>query len=591
MAEFMRRHIYEGADAAVVINNTGRLVYSGSNKENQEKYLNEATDADFEKFAKRLPPKVSITATQGPLSVLTEERIDNQLEAGMSVARINCSHAEGITEMVSRLRAGEERAGKPLAIMLDTKGPEVRIMSLPRKDEQGDDFEISLEKGDQTVFTIEDVNYEDHIKGRDVSDMRIGVNYREFIQDVTVGQVIPIEGGLNGKVRVVSIDGSEVRVCAVDPVTITGKRHLNFPGKNVSQPTIGEKDKKDIEEGLIAGVDEIALSFARTKEDIKDLKDFIAEVQEKHRLPKKYISIIAKIENAEGAKNAEEILNASDGLMICRGDFASEMGQDKSAVWQRFSSKLSNNTGKTIILATETFESFYIKSGEGNSKMTGPESSDLFRMVGKYHPRIMLSGETGHPGIKNPEEAIRTVREICHKAEFYSWYIRNETRRVVCVEDVRSAHALWEDESNLARERALVYGGRKIGTDQFKNSVVLPKMLEIGHSENLDLLPEMRTLYVTEEVPAEIVDAITYQGRAMRVIRITQKENQARMTKLRNSVEHFAGKVDDVISDFGPKTNNTFGILSGATPETLKLEVYSKADHVFHSADIKTSGV
>lgn len=591
MSEFIKRAVYEGADAAVVINNTGRLVYSGSNEKNQKRYLNKSGEADFEKFAQRFPPKVSITATQGPLSVLTDDRIDAQIEAGMSVARINCSHAEGITEMVTRLRAGEERSGKPLAIMLDTKGPEVRTMSLPRTDASGKEFFIDLPKGESTTFTIEEVNYEDHIQGKSPSDMRIGVNYPEFLQDVSVGQVIPIEGGLNGKVRVISREGNDVRVVAISHVKITGKRHLNFPGKTVSQPTIGEKDKKDIEEGLIAGVDEIALSFTRTAEDIEELKAFIVEVQKRNNLPRKYISIIAKIENAEGAKNIDEILSAANGLMICRGDFASEMGQDKSAVWQRLASKMSNNTGKTIILATETFESFYIKSGAESPKMTGPESSDLFRMVGKYHPRIMLSGETGHPAISNPQDAIRIVRDLAHKAEFYSWYIRNETRKVVCIEDVRAAHALWEDEEKLSKERALVYGGRKVGTNEFKNAVVLKRFLGIGDSDNFDLLPEMRNLYVTEEVPAEIVDAITYQGRAMRVTRVTENQDRARMTKLRNGIEFFSGKVLDVITQQGPKTNNTFGVLSGSTPETLKLEVYSKVDHVFHSANIVTSGV
>ena len=581
----VKRKTYEGSDVGHVIHGTADVLYSGPRTDLQLEFT-KLPNAEFQEWAKENPPRASITATQGPLHVLTEERIDNQIASGMTVARINCSHAEGITEMVERLRAGEERSGKPLGIMLDTKGPEVRIMSLPKKDGKGENFEILMKEGEETTLTIDDVNYENDVRGKSLDKMRIGVNYPEFLQDVEPGQLLPIEGGANGQLEIVSIEENDVKVKAIGAVKITNKRHLNFPERNVSQPTIGEKDKKDIEEGLLAGIDEISLSFVRNAQDIQDLKDFIDDVFRRHPNKKQNkIHITAKIENLEGIKNIEEIVEASDGIMICRGDLAAETGHDKSALWQRVIPAISKHKGKSIILATEAFESFVMQGGEGVHRQTAAEYSDLWRIVGKYHPRLMLSGETGDPDIPNPEKAVSVLQETAHKAEFYSSWLRKKTRQTLESKDSRGHY------HSLRQVRALE---RNIANDLYSDSNELSHtdahenlLSEIGldGSTLKDLLPEITRLYIGPWVSSEIVDAITFQGRAIEVVRIAEDDNRLRRSHLRNAMQNVRGKVDNVVGELVEKETKPFGVITGKNAD-LKLDIYASEDHVFHSADI-----
>jgi len=335
--------------------------------------------------------KTKIVCTIGP-ACWEVDTLVGMLERGMTVARLNFSHGdhEMHAQTVAKLReAFKKRRDLQCAIMLDTKGPEIRTGMLK------DHKPIDLVKG-QTLEITTDYSYEGDVN-------KIACSYKSLPKSVNVGSRILIaDGSIVAKVTEILEDGVKVEV--TNNAKLGEKKNMNLPGVIVDLPTITEKDEDDILEfGLKKGVDMIAASFIRKASDIEHIKDLLG--------PKgSHIKIIAKIENQEGLENYEEILKVTDGIMVARGDLGMEIPVEKIFIAQKWMIKKANQVGKPVITATQMMESI-IK----NPRPTRAEASDIANAVLDGSDAVMLSGETANG--EYPLNAVEIMTNICIEAE------------------------------------------------------------------------------------------------------------------------------------------------------------------------------
>jgi len=328
--------------------------------------------------------RTKIVATIGPASE-SPDVLKRLSEAGVNVFRLNFSHG---THEEHGLKIDTIRnLNLPGGIMLDTKGPEIRTGEVRT--------ELLVKTGDRLTFTIDKGVYEDTGK--------VSVNYPEFIQDVKVGTIIVIDSGvINAQVK--EIKGNDIICEIVDGGgKITTKRHINLMGAHVSLPTITENDWKDIDFGIEKKVDFIALSFARTAKDIEDLR---AYCKKKGHVP----HIIAKIENGEAVENLDEIVQASDGIMVARGDLACEVPFAKVPQIQKLIMDLCETYAKPVIVATQMLLSMV-----DSITPTRAEVSDVANAVYERSDAVMTSDETTK-GF-DPVNVIRTMANIVETNE------------------------------------------------------------------------------------------------------------------------------------------------------------------------------
>jgi len=323
--------------------------------------------------------RTKIVATIGPKSE-SPEVLKKLSEAGVNVYRMNFSHGDHAEHgaKMDTIR----KLGLPGAIMLDTKGPEIRTGQV--------NGEIPVKVGDKLVLTIDKGVYEETGK--------LSVNYKEFIDDVKVGTIIVIDSGIV-KVEVKSIKGHDIN-CEVimGSDKITSKRHINLMGQHVSLPTVTDADWDDIAFGVEKKVDLIALSFTRTAKDIEDVREFCAK---RGHIP----GIVAKIESVEAVENLEEIVQASDGIMVARGDLACEIPFAKVPQIQRQIIDLCNEYSKPVIVATQMLLSMI-----DNITPTRAEVSDVATAVYERADATMTSDETTK-GV-DPVNVIETMADI-----------------------------------------------------------------------------------------------------------------------------------------------------------------------------------
>jgi pyruvate kinase len=332
--------------------------------------------------------KTKIVCTIGPASE-SQENLKKLLEAGMNVARLNFSHGdfEEHGARIRNLRAASAETGKVAAILLDTKGPEIRTGKL--KEEP-----IELVQDKHIILTTEEI----------LGDAdRISVTYSNLPRDVAVGSTILIDDGLIG-LSVVDIRGTEIECRIVNGGTIKSKKGVNVPGVKISLPGITEKDANDIVFGIEQGVDFIAASFVRKASDVMEIRELL----ERHNAS--HIQIISKIENQEGVDNLDEILEVSDGLMVARGDLGVEIPAEDVPVVQKSMIKKCNIVGKPVITATMMLDSM-----QRNPRPTRAEASDVANAVFDGTDAVMLSGETAAG--KYPIESVQTMARIAERAE------------------------------------------------------------------------------------------------------------------------------------------------------------------------------
>ncbi|KAJ3699665.1 hypothetical protein LUZ61_003370 [Rhynchospora tenuis] len=337
-------------------------------------------------------PKTKIVCTLGPAS-RSVPMIERLLRAGMNVARFNFSHGshEYHQETLDNLRQAMENTGILCAVMLDTKGPEIRTGFLK------DGKPIKLTEGNEITISTD---YS--IKG---DESTISMSYKKLAEDVTPGMVILCaDGTISLKVLSCDRENGLVR-CRCENSSMLGERkNVNLPGVIVDLPTLTEKDKVDILEwGVPNKIDMIALSFVRKGSDLVEVREVLGE----HA---KNIKLMSKVENQEGVANFDDILANSDAFMVARGDLGMEIPIEKIFYAQKVMIFKCNVAGKPVVTATQMLESM-IKS----PRPTRAEATDVANAVLDGTDCVMLSGETAAGAY--PELAVQTMAKICIKAE------------------------------------------------------------------------------------------------------------------------------------------------------------------------------
>ena len=331
--------------------------------------------------------KTKIICTIGPASE-SDERLKELMLAGMIVARFNFSHGTHEEQKIKyeRVLKVREELGLPVATLLDTKGPEIRLR----------DFEggkVELISGQTFTLTTEEMMG---------TANKATITYKNLKNDISVGTTILIDDGLI-EMTVEEITGTDIICRVVNGGFVSNHKGVNVPGAILSMPYISEVDRDDIIFGAKMGFEFLAASFARTKEDILAVRKILDEQGSD-------MKIIAKIENMQGINNMEEILSVSDGVMVARGDMGVEIPLEEVPVLQKKMIKLANAQGKHVITATQMLESM-IK----NPRPTRAEATDIANAIYDGTTAIMLSGESA-AGLY-PVEAVKTMARIAEAAE------------------------------------------------------------------------------------------------------------------------------------------------------------------------------
>ena len=339
--------------------------------------------------------KTKIICTIGPASE-TEETLTRMCKAGMNVARLNFSHGthEEHQRKIDLIKKVREELDLPIAIMLDTKGPEYRIKTFR-------EGKAVLKDGDTFIFTTDDIEGDEHI---------VSVNYKGLVDELKVGSTILVNNGLLVfKVR--ELTGHNAICDVITGGVISDRKSMNFPNHVLKGEYLSEQDKEDLLFGIENDVDFVAASFVSNKSDMIALRSFLNEHDGEN------IDIIAKIENQSGVDNIEEICEVADGIMVARGDLGVEIPFVELPAVQKMLISKCRLLGKRVITATEMLESMI-----NNPRPTRAEISDVANAVYDGTSAVMLSGESAAG--KYPVEAVKNMAEICEYTENSIDYVK-----------------------------------------------------------------------------------------------------------------------------------------------------------------------
>lgn len=333
--------------------------------------------------------KTKIVCTMGP-ACADEETLSGMCRAGMNVARLNFSHGDYAehSRNIELIKNVREKLGLPIAVMLDTKGPEYRIKTFK------DGKKINLKKGDTFAFTT------DEIEG---DNTRVSVNYKGLPHDLEPGDTVLLNNGLM-IFKVENVTETDLICRVVVGGELSGRKSMSFPGKVLKQTYLSEQDKKDIKFGVENDIDFIACSFVSCKQDLIDIKNYLKELNAPP------IDLIAKIENRSGVDNIEEICDECDGIMVARGDLGVEIPFEEVPAIQKHIITKCRLLGKRVITATEMLESMI-----HNARPTRAEISDVANAVYDGSSAVMLSGETAAG--KYPVKAVEAMARVAECTE------------------------------------------------------------------------------------------------------------------------------------------------------------------------------
>lgn len=334
--------------------------------------------------------KTKIVCTIGPKTE-SEEKLNQLLDAGMNVMRLNFSHGdyEEHGNRIKNLRNVCAKTSKKAAILLDTKGPEIRTIKL----EGGND--VALVAGQTFTFTTDKTV----VGNKD----RVAVTYEGFAKDLTVGNTVLVDDGLIG-MKVTAVTDTEVVCEVLNNGDLGENKGVNLPGVSIGLPALAEKDKQDLIFGCEQGVDFVAASFIRKRSDVEEMRAHLNAHGGEN------IMIISKIENQEGLNNFDEILEASDGIMVARGDLGVEIPVEEVIFAQKMMIEKCNAARKVVITATQMLDSM-IK----NPRPTRAEAGDVANAILDGTDAVMLSGESAKG--KYPVEAVTIMATICDRTD------------------------------------------------------------------------------------------------------------------------------------------------------------------------------
>ncbi|MEE1157894.1 MAG: pyruvate kinase [Atopobiaceae bacterium] len=359
--------------------------------------------------------RTKIICTMGPAT--DDDNVLRQLmENGMNVARFNFSHGshEYHRNNIERVRRIAAEVGTTVAIMLDTKGPEIRTGLLE------DHQKVTLEEGKQFVLTTEDV-----IGTVD----RVSVTYKDMPNDVAPGSTILVDDGLIG-LEVEKVEGTEIVCKIMNGGVLSERKGINIPGANIGLPSVTEQDIADIKLGCQLGIDAIAASFIRDGAAVDEIRNLCAEMDQSD------ILIFSKIECSLAVQNYKEIIDHSDGIMVARGDLGVEIPEEQVPYVQKQIINRCNKTYKSVITATQMLDSMI-----RNPRPTRAEVADVANAVYDGTDCVMLSGETAAG--QYPVKAVRTMASICLETEKH----RGEARVMPVREGIRNVNTTIGVES------------------------------------------------------------------------------------------------------------------------------------------------
>lgn len=330
--------------------------------------------------------RTKIICTLGP-AVDNEKKLERLLKTGFDVARFNFSHGsfEEHGKRMTQLKAVSKRLGKETAILLDTKGPEIRTGEVSGK--------VQLKKGNEIILTSRKVLG---------TAKQVAITYSGLSKEVKPGDQILLDDGLI-ELEVKAIDKSNVICLIKNNGELGSRKGVNLPNVHIKLPGISQKDKEDILFGVENNIHFLALSFVRSKKDIEEARKILGEAGKK-------IQIIAKIEAAVALKNLDEILQASDGVMIARGDLGVEIPAMEVPIIQKMIIQKARHAGKPVIVATQMLDSMI-----RNPRPTRAEVSDVANSILDGTDAIMLSGETA--GGRYPIESLKMMNDIAKETE------------------------------------------------------------------------------------------------------------------------------------------------------------------------------
>lgn len=407
-----------------------------------------------------------IVATVGPASN-SKETLTKLVHAGVNVFRLNFSHGEHSVhaEVIKMIREVNEELGSHVAILQDLQGPKIRV-------ELVKDNGINIEEGQELVITT------DSCEG---TSQRVSTSYQNLPQDVKPGDMVLIDDG-NLELTVKEVKGNDIHCIVKYGGILKSRKGINLPFTNVSAPALTEKDIEDLQFGIANDVDWIALSFVRTAEDMRDIKDRIAKSG-------KDIRVVAKIEKPEALQNIDEIIAESDALMVARGDLGVEIVMEEVPMAQKMIVEKCNLAAKPVIIATQMMESMI-----GNPRPTRAETNDVANAVLDGADAMMLSAETaaGKYPVQAVESMAKTIGAVESSAQIYDHFYDPNPDSDTFFNDNLMLTACKLGESVNAKG---LIGNTFSGYTAFKMSSHRPHARIFIFTPNKDLIPKLSLVW------------------------------------------------------------------------------------------------
>lgn len=365
--------------------------------------------------------KTKIIGTIGPASE-SEEMLTKLMKAGLNVCRINFSHGgfEENAVKIQTIKNVREKLGLPIALALDTKGPEIRTGKLESGDEK-----VVIHEGQEFTFVKDDIIG---------NETKTTISYKDLYKDVKPGTTILVDDGTL-EFEVKEVVGTDIVTVAKNTAKLGSRKTMNIRGVKVNLPALAQKDIDDITNGVKAGFDYIFASFVRRADDVRQIRKLLNDNGGQE------IEIISKIESQEGVDNMDEIIELSDGIMVARGDMGVEIPLENVPIVQKQLIKKCNEAGKPVIVATQMLESM-----QSNPRPTRAETSDVANAIYDLTSCIMLSGECAMG--KYPVECVKVMNRIALAIESDL----NYTKRFDCT---RFDHDIVEDPRHQAAYNAV----------------------------------------------------------------------------------------------------------------------------------------